>query len=107
METANELRKALGCFATGVAIITTSDEKFNPVGVTINSFTSLSLEPPLVMWGLSKRAPSLDAFKYRRLFEVNILSSEQEDLLKVFSTPSENKFLDVKWDMSEKRLPKI
>ena len=41
------------------------------------------------------------------MFEVNILSSEQEDLLKVFSTPSENKFLDVKWDMSEKRLPKI
>ena len=94
MENTNDLRKAMGCFATGVAIITTSDEQFEPIGVTINSFTSLSLEPPLIMWGLSKKAPSLDAFKYRRLFEVNILSSEQEELLKIFSTPSENKFLN-------------
>ena len=107
MENTNDLRKAMGCFATGVAIITTSDEQFEPIGVTINSFTSLSLEPPLIMWGLSKKAPSLDAFKYRRLFEVNILSSEQEELLKIFSTPSENKFLNVRWDMSEKKLPKI
>ena len=43
MENTNDLRKAMGCFATGVAIITTSDEQFEPIGVTINSFTSLSI----------------------------------------------------------------
>ena len=54
MENTNDLRKAMGCFATGVAIITTSDEQFEPIGVTINSFTSLSLEPPS-LWDSPKK----------------------------------------------------
>ena len=103
----NELRQAFGCFTTGVAIVTTSTEDFEPVGLTINSFTSLSLEPPLLMWGISKNAPSIEAFKYRRLFEVNVLSSNQKDLLKKFSTPSNDKFNDVNWEMSDNKLPKI
>jgi len=103
----NELRQAFGCFTTGVAIVTTSSEDFEPVGLTINSFTSLSLEPPLLMWGISKNAPSIEAFKYRRLFEVNVLSSYQKDLLKKFSTPSNDKFNDVNWEMSDNKLPKI
>ena len=49
MNEKNDLRNALGCYTTGVTIITTSDQNHNPVGLTINSFTSLSLDPPLIM----------------------------------------------------------
>ncbi|MDG2186783.1 MAG: flavin reductase family protein [Hyphomicrobiales bacterium] len=107
MDNKNDLRNALGCYATGVTIITTSDQHLKPVGLTINSFTSLSLDPPLIMWGISKNTPSIEAFKYRKLFAVNILTNEQSELLKIFSTPSIDKFKEVPWEMNDKKLPII
>ena len=102
-----DLRNALGCFATGVTIITTSDQDNKPVGLTINSFTSLSLEPPLIIWSISKNAPSYEAFKYKKQFIVNVLSSDQGNLVKIFSTPSNDKFINVNWDMNDQGLPYI
>ena len=107
MNEKNDLRNALGCYTTGVTIITTSDQNHNPVGLTINSFTSLSLDPPLIMWGISNNTPSIDAFRHRKLFAVNILTNEQSELLKIFATPSKNKFKEVSWKMNDRKLPII
>jgi 3-hydroxy-9,10-secoandrosta-1,3,5(10)-triene-9,17-dione monooxygenase reductase component len=88
-------RDVLGSFTTGVIVVTTVNECGHPVGLTVNSFNSLSLDPPLILWSLSLKAPSLNSFRSTGHFVINILSSSQQRLCKVFSTPSENKFENV------------
>ncbi len=89
------LRRALGQYATGVTVVTTRGEDGRRVGVTANSFTSLSLEPPLVLWCLAKSAPSRDAFHACTHFGVNVLRANQHHLSRQFSTPAEDKFAGV------------
>jgi flavin reductase (DIM6/NTAB) family NADH-FMN oxidoreductase RutF/2-polyprenyl-6-methoxyphenol hydroxylase-like FAD-dependent oxidoreductase len=86
------LRDALGQFATGVTIITTQTQDGGPAGVTANSFTSLSLEPPLVLWCLALTATSLPAFRDCAHFGVNVLSSGQHHLSRLFATAGADKF---------------
>lgn len=81
-----EFRKALSLFPTGVAIISTADAENRPVGLTCNSFSSVSLDPPLVSWGLRKESKSVDAFKDSRGFVINILSREQQKLSAQFAS---------------------
>ena len=69
------LRQAFGCFATGVAVITTLGEWDAPVGLTVNSFSSVSLDPPLILWSLSSKAPSFGAFQCHDGFAVNVMSA--------------------------------
>jgi len=90
-----ELRRALGQFATGVTVVTTCAEDGRRVGVTANSFTSLSLDPPLVLWCLSKEAPSLPAFETASHFAINVLGATQHYLSRQFATPAEDKFAGV------------
>lgn len=85
-------RNALGSFATGVAIITTRDGAGEPVGLTVNSFNSVSLNPPLVLWSLANNAMSLSAFRDAQYWAVHILASDQEDLSTRFATRGEDKF---------------
>ena len=80
------LRNALGSFATGVTIVTTRDADGVDRGVTANSFTSVSLEPPLVLWSLGKRSSSLEAFMRAEYFAVNVLAEGQEPLSDRFSS---------------------
>lgn len=81
-----EYRKALSLFPTGVAIISTTDAEDRPVGLTCNSFSSVSLDPPLVSWSLRKESKSLEAFKASRGFVINILSREQHKLSAQFAS---------------------
>ncbi len=90
-----DLRRALGQFATGVTIVTTRDEGGHRVGVTANSFASLSLEPPLVLWALDREATSLPAFRGCTHFAVNVLSASQHNLSRVFATSGADKFAGV------------
>lgn len=90
-----ELRDVMGAFATGVAVVTTLSERGRPVGLTVNSFNSVSLDPPLVLWSLSLSAPSLAAFRTHDYFAVNILSEHQIDLCRQFAVPSPDKFAGV------------
>ncbi len=90
-----ELRRALGQFATGVTVVTTRTEDGRRVGVTANSFTSLSLDPPLVLWCLDRAAPSLPAFEAASHFAINVLSAGQHFLSRQFATPAEDKFAGV------------
>ena len=73
-------RKALGCFPTGVAIVTTLDATAQPVGLTISSFNSVSMDPPLILWSLALNAGSLEAFRAHGSFAINVLAADQQDL---------------------------
>ncbi|MEZ5605327.1 MAG: flavin reductase family protein [Burkholderiaceae bacterium] len=90
-----ELRQALGCFPTGVTVITTLGADGSFVGLTVNSFNSLSLDPPLILWSLSTRSSSLRAFEAAEHFAVNILADDQVAVSRRFSSPLPNKFHDV------------
>jgi flavin reductase (DIM6/NTAB) family NADH-FMN oxidoreductase RutF len=72
------LRDALGQFPTGVTVVTADPEGYNAFGVTANSFASVSLDPPLVLWSLQKSSDTFDAFAAAKHFAVNILSDEQQ-----------------------------
>ncbi len=89
------LREALGRFATGVTIVTTRTEAGKLEGLTANSFSALSLDPPLVLWSLKKTAPSRPSFEQSGYFAVNVLCADQKALSKHFATPTEDKFSDV------------
>lgn len=91
------LRSALGRFATGVTIVTCVDPAGSPVGLTVNSFTALSLEPPLVVWALRGESPSLKAFEASTHFAVNVLGETQMELSKVFASHTSDKFSQGRW----------
>ncbi len=90
-----ELRNALGAFATGVTIITARNQAGKLVGLTANSFTSVSLQPPLVLWSASLYAQSLAAFQEGSHFVVNILAADQTELSNRFARQHEDKFAEV------------
>ena len=72
-----ELRNALGRFATGVCVITALDENNRPLGMTANSFSSVSLDPPLVLWSLQNNSEVFETFASPSAFAINVLASEQ------------------------------
>ena len=88
-------RAGLSRFGTGVTIITTHDEKGQPTGFTANSFTSLSLDPPLVLFCLSRNSNCFQAFTANPSFAVNILKESQQELAARFATQDEAKFSGV------------
>jgi flavin reductase (DIM6/NTAB) family NADH-FMN oxidoreductase RutF len=81
-----EFRRALSCFATGVAVVTTLDQNGERAGMTISSFNSVSLDPPLVLWSISEDAFSYDVFVNAEYFAVNVLTMEQQHLSERFAT---------------------
>lgn len=90
------LREALGNFVTGVTVVTTriGDELH---GLTANSFTSVSLEPPLVLFSLSRTADCFDAFSHSNSFAINVLRSDQQALSNRFATKDIDKWSGVEW----------
>ncbi len=92
-----EFRNALGRFATGVTVITTLGPGGKAEGITANSFTALSLEPPLILWCIAKSTPAHKFFTACTYFSVNVLKADQLDLCSRFAGPSDNKFEGVEW----------
>jgi flavin reductase (DIM6/NTAB) family NADH-FMN oxidoreductase RutF len=91
------LRGVLGRWSTGVAIVTCADAGGAPVGLTANSFSALSLEPPLVLWSLRQVSPSLAAFRTASHFAVNVLAENQVDLARLFASPTPDRFSQGLW----------
>jgi flavin reductase (DIM6/NTAB) family NADH-FMN oxidoreductase RutF/2-polyprenyl-6-methoxyphenol hydroxylase-like FAD-dependent oxidoreductase len=89
---ARDLRRALGQYATGVTVVTTVDDSGDRFGMTANSFTSVSLNPPLVLWAAAKSSPSLPAFETSTRFAVNVLASDQHHVSRQFSISGAEKF---------------
>ncbi len=103
-----EYRRAMGVLPTGVAIITTRDNAAEPVGLTCNSFTSVSLEPPLVLWSMRKASKSIEIFRETQSFAINVLAQDQDHLSHRFATSSiEKKFESVAWTSGYLDLPLI
>ena len=92
-----DFRSALGTYATGVTIITASGADGNPYGLTCNSFASVSLNPPLVLWSLVLYSSSLGVFQNASHFAVNVLGASQQTLANKFAKSSEDKFAGVEW----------
>jgi len=86
------LRQAFGSFATGVTVITALDASGKPTGITVNSFTSVSLEPPLVLWCIGLGTPSFASFRDCSHYAIHVLSADQEDISNRFANPSADKF---------------
>ena len=87
-----DLRRALGQYATGVTVVTTEDGEGRRWGMTANSFTSVSLDPPVVLWAASRSSPSLPAFRDATHFAVNVLAADQHHLSRQFATSGTEKF---------------
>jgi flavin reductase (DIM6/NTAB) family NADH-FMN oxidoreductase RutF len=94
---AQELRRVMGHFATGVTVITTKDKDGAPQGLTANAFMSLSLNPPLAIISVDKGATCFACFAPGNGFNVNILSEDQEDISRRFATKGIDKFADLNW----------
>jgi flavin reductase (DIM6/NTAB) family NADH-FMN oxidoreductase RutF len=92
-----DFRNALGTFATGVTIITAVTPDGKPYGLTCNSFASVSLNPPLVLWSLGMFSNGLSVFQNASHFTVNVLGASQQELSNRFSKSSEDKFAGVEW----------
>jgi flavin reductase (DIM6/NTAB) family NADH-FMN oxidoreductase RutF len=102
----DEFRHVLGHFATGVTVVTTLDADERPAGLTASSFTSVSLDPPLILICVDDKAQCFAALRDAGRFAVNILHIDQEQLSRRFATTRiENKFEGVEYTVTEHRLP--
>ena len=89
---AAQFRRALGSFTTGVTIVTTQGEDGKDYGLTANSFNSVSMDPPMVLWSLGKKSTSLPVFAATDHFAVHILAADQEAVSNRFSKSGTDKF---------------
>lgn len=90
-----DFRETLGRFPTGVTIVTALSPDGTPIGVTISSFNSVSLDPPLILWSLSTNSPKLEAFRRASHYAINVLASNQHELSNRFASRAEDRFADV------------
>ena len=90
-----EFRDALGMFATGVTVVTARDAEGELIGITINSFNSVSLDPPLVLWSLSRTAASMPVFANGLHYAINVLAADQKTLAERFASRSADRWAGV------------
>src|SRR5438093_5284504 len=98
MVTSDRFRQVMGNFATGITVVTTRDVGGKPYGLTVNSFTSVSLNPILVLVCLDNRLSGLQAFKDSKRFGISILSEHQEDLSRIFAKKDAERPHDIYFD---------
>jgi len=107
MDDMKKFRQCLGKFATGVTIVTCADDEGRPYGITANSFSSVSLEPRLILWNIAKVSNSLQAFLDAEYFAINILASDQRHLSSHFAKSDHTLFDAVEINRSQENVPLI
>jgi len=100
-------RDVMGAFPTGVTVMTLGRNDGFRLGVTASSFNTVSLDPPLILWSLALRAPSLTHFRQNEHFAVNVLGAGQHDIALQFARPSEDKFAGIETESGTTGLPLI
>ena len=100
-----QMRAALGRFVTGVTVVTCCDAQGGWLGLTVNSFNALSLQPPLVLWSLRHASASLGVFVGSPRFAVNVLAAHQSALSHRFATPGDDKFEPAAWQLGSHGAP--
>lgn len=105
MDNVNKFKEIMGNYPTGVTVVTMVDENGTPLGLTVNSFASVSIDPLLILWSIDKRVSSYDAFIKIDKFAVNILAGDQGDICSLFATKGTDRFGSCEWSLSEYNLP--
>jgi 3-hydroxy-9,10-secoandrosta-1,3,5(10)-triene-9,17-dione monooxygenase reductase component len=100
-----EFRRTMGRFATGVAVLTTVDAAGAPVGITVNSLSSVSLAPPLLLWSIDRRASCLPVFRAAEAFGVNLLPAGAAELCRRFSRRDPHRFSGVPYELGPLGMP--
>jgi flavin reductase (DIM6/NTAB) family NADH-FMN oxidoreductase RutF len=105
VDNVTNFKHVMGNYPTGVTVVTTIDEKGTPLGLTVNSFASVSIDPLLILWSIDKRVSSYEPFVHSGKFAVNILAAEQGDVCMLFATKGADRFSNCKWELSQHQLP--
>jgi len=100
-----ELRNAFGQFATGVTVITTNPEGYEPLGMTVNSFSSLSLEPALLLWSIQNDSECLAAFNAADTYAVNVLADSGEELSRFYAQKGDHALREADYHLGEAGCP--
>ncbi len=105
--TVHSFKEVMANYPTGVTVVTTFDGKNEPVGLTVNSFASVSIEPLLVLWSIGKESSNYETFKQVDRFTINILAHHQKDVAFLFASreQTESRFKKCNWHQSEHQLP--
>lgn len=109
LDKVNYFKEAMANYPTGVTVVTAIDEEGNPIGLTVNSFASVSIDPLLILWSIDKRVSTYELFKKVDKFAVNILAENQAEVASLFAsrTSNQKRFSNSDWDLSEYNLPVI
>lgn len=102
-----DFRTTLSRFASGVTVVTTKDAAGNFYGITVSAFSSVSLDPPLILICIENTAGSIDALNASKMFVVNILNSEQAELSERFASPAADKFTETPHELNIDGVPVI
>ena len=102
-----EFRQALGQFATGITVVTARSASGTLVGLTVNSFNAVSLDPPLVLWSLGLRSASMEVLRSCTHYAINVLGAEHQALATQFATKAIDRFAGVAWHKGPYELPLI
>ena len=100
-----EFRNALGTFSTGICVLTTNPEGYAPLGMTVNSFASVSLDPPLILWSIQDDSDCLGAFNKADTFAVNILAADQQHLSMLYAQKGDHKLDAAHYRLGKSGLP--
>lgn len=101
-------KEVMGSYPSGVTVVTTVTADGQPVGLTANSFVSVSIDPLLVLWCIDKRSTSYEAFDHTDHFVINILAAEQGDVCWAFASKTEpDRFSKCDWELTENNVPRI
>lgn len=100
-------KQALGNYPTGVTIVTTTEKDGTPVGLTVNSFASVSLDPLMVLWSIDHKVSSLETFTNQGRFAIHILAGNQQKECSTFASKNVDRFSTCNWELSDNGLPII
>jgi flavin reductase (DIM6/NTAB) family NADH-FMN oxidoreductase RutF len=103
----DDFKAVMGNYPTGVTVVTTVNENGVPLGLTVNSFASVSVDPLLILWSIDKRVSSYQEFIRTDKFAVHILASNQGDICSLFATKGTDRFANCRWERSVAGLPII
>ena len=105
--TSRQFRDALGCFATGITVVTAHPAGYKPIGLTVNSFASVSLDPALVLWSLDRNSENQAPYLQADHFGINILDETQQDISTRFATRGKHDFKPGEYEVWETGAPII
>lgn len=103
----NKFKEAMANYPTGVSVVTATDENNKPIGLTVNSFASVSLDPLLILWSIDNNVSTYNKFMTTDKFTVNILAENQAEIATLFASSKEDRFGNCDWHYSKHNLPII